>query len=141
MVLIQNWEDVSHSLSYLADNEITLNVQNDNPAHLMMRLRTQMDFVIQLITSAKEELPDKLKKENSRGKFPVKYITINGVPRFLKLSGKFRVSFTMSAGSGSYRLHVTQLRNQVKLAISNVQSVKRFPSNFKTNSIHYKSYL
>lgn len=65
---IQNWEDiVSQSLSYLVGNEITLNIQNDNPVHLIMRLRTLIDFAIQLITTVKDELPDKCKRENSRG--------------------------------------------------------------------------
>lgn len=44
-----------------------LNVQNDDPAHLVMSLRTLIDHVIQKVTSAKEEMPNKQKKENSRG--------------------------------------------------------------------------
>lgn len=44
-----------------------LNVHNDDPAHLVMNLRTLIDHVIQKVTSAKEEMPSKQKKENSRG--------------------------------------------------------------------------
>jgi len=66
----QNWEDiVLKSLSHLVGNEKMLNVQSDDPAHIVVSLRTLIDFSIQLITSAKNEPVDKLKRENSRGTF------------------------------------------------------------------------
>ncbi|VVC39185.1 Hypothetical protein CINCED_3A000815 [Cinara cedri] len=65
----QNWEDiVLQSLSYMVGNEVVLNVQNDDPAHLVMSLRTLIDNVIQRVTTTgKDELPVKLTRENSRG--------------------------------------------------------------------------
>lgn len=64
----QNWENnVLQSLSHLVGNEIMLNVQNDDPAHIVMSLRTLIDHVIQQITSVKDESPDKLNRDNSRG--------------------------------------------------------------------------
>lgn len=69
-IVTQNWEDiVVKSLSHLVGNEIVLNVQNDDPAHMIASLRTLIDCSIQLITSAKDEPVDKLKRENSRGTF------------------------------------------------------------------------
>lgn len=66
--LEQNWEEiVLQSLSYLVGDEIMLNVQNDEPGHLVMSLRTLIDFRIKSITCGKDEVPDKLVKENSRG--------------------------------------------------------------------------
>jgi len=44
-----------------------LNVENDDPAHLIMRLRTLIDCAIKNITSINDEFPDKLNRENSRG--------------------------------------------------------------------------
>ncbi|XP_060837065.1 protein PTHB1 isoform X2 [Rhopalosiphum padi] len=68
----QNWEDiVLHSLSYLVGNKITLNVQSDDPAQVVMSLRSLIDYVIKHITSIKDELPVKLKKENTRGVSPI----------------------------------------------------------------------
>ncbi|KAE9544899.1 hypothetical protein AGLY_000442 [Aphis glycines] len=68
----QNWEDiVLKSLTYLVGNKITLNVQSDDPAHAVMSLRTLIDYVIQHITSIKDELPVKLKKETTRGVSPI----------------------------------------------------------------------
>ncbi|XP_025410019.1 protein PTHB1 isoform X2 [Sipha flava] len=64
----QNWEDiVLQSLSYLIGNKITLNVHNDVPAHLIMSLKTLIDFEIKRITTVNDEVPNKLKIENSRG--------------------------------------------------------------------------
>uniref|UniRef100_A0A2S2NZN7 Protein PTHB1 n=1 Tax=Schizaphis graminum TaxID=13262 RepID=A0A2S2NZN7_SCHGA len=68
----QNWEDiVLHSLSYLVGNKITLNVQSDDPAQVVISLRALIDYVIKHITSIKDELPVKLKKENTRGVSPI----------------------------------------------------------------------
>lgn len=51
----------------MAGDEIVLNVDNDDPVHLVMSLRTLIDHVIQNITSGENEFSNKLKKENSRG--------------------------------------------------------------------------
>ncbi|KAL4148088.1 hypothetical protein QTP88_002392 [Uroleucon formosanum] len=68
----QNWEDiVLQSLSYLVGNKIKLNVQSNDPAHLVMGLRTLIDYVIQHITSVKDELQVKPKKQNTRGVSPI----------------------------------------------------------------------
>lgn len=69
-LLLQNWENiVLQSLNYLVGNEIMFKVQNDDPAHLVMNLRTLIDHVIQNITSVKDNLPEQLKRDNSRGLF------------------------------------------------------------------------
>jgi len=45
-----------------------LSVQNDDPAHLVTSLKTLIDCAIQrVLTSATDELPDNLQRENSRG--------------------------------------------------------------------------
>ncbi|KAL5232883.1 hypothetical protein ACI65C_000293 [Semiaphis heraclei] len=68
----QNWEViVLQSLSYLVGDKITLNVQKDDPAHIVMSLRTLIDYVIQHMTSVKDELQVKSKKENTRGVSPI----------------------------------------------------------------------
>lgn len=66
---IQDWENiVLKSLSYLIGNKTTLRVQNDDPAHLVMSLKTQIDYVIQrVMTPAKDELTNNLQRVNSRG--------------------------------------------------------------------------
>jgi hypothetical protein len=71
----QNWEDiVLQSLSYLIGNKITLNVHNDEPAHLIMSLKTLIDFEIKRITTVNDEVPNKLKIENSRGTLTLVYL-------------------------------------------------------------------
>lgn len=73
----QNWEDmVLQSLSYLVGNEIMLSVQNDEPAHLVMSLKTLIDFEIKRITSVLDEVPNKLKKENSRGTLNLRVLIV-----------------------------------------------------------------
>ncbi|CAI6367804.1 unnamed protein product [Macrosiphum euphorbiae] len=68
----QNWEDiVLQSLGYLVGNQIKLNVQSDDPAHVVMGLKTLIDYVIQHVTSVKDELQVKPKKDNTRGVSPI----------------------------------------------------------------------
>lgn len=72
----QNWEDiVLQSLSYLIGDEITLNVQNDEPAHLVMSLKTLIDYEIKRITTVNDEVSNTLKKENSRGTLHTRIFT------------------------------------------------------------------
>lgn len=72
LFFFQNWENVIlQSLTHLVGDRVTLNVHNDDPAHLVMSLRTLIDFEIQLITSADGELPEKLKRDNSKGAFKI----------------------------------------------------------------------
>lgn len=71
---LQNWEDiVLQSLTYLVGNEIMLKVENDDPAHLVMNIRTLIDHVIKNITTVKDDLPEQLKRDNSRGLFMYNY--------------------------------------------------------------------
>lgn len=70
LIYIQKWKDiVLQSLSYLVADEVVLDVQNDDPAYVIMSLRTLIDNVIQRVTmTVKDELPGKsTTKENSRG--------------------------------------------------------------------------